>query len=346
MKRQSELKSEDGSIEFPLVTIVIPVFNSQDYLRNCIESAVKQSYSNIEILIVNDGSSDNSLRIIDEFAADHRNITCFSQENHGVGAARNKGIRHARGKYIQFLDSDDILDVTAIATMVTLCEKHSLDMVMFDARVLIDEQYGGGRMRNVSYRRLHEYLEIMSGYGMLTALLKNREYFSSSCLFLTKIEFLKRTSVLFPEGIIHEDEAFTFLLMLYAEKIMHINDQVYIRRIRQGSVMTSMSKAKSFVGYKKVAISLCQARETIPDAHQAILNRRIGTILEKACFIYHGMPRGDRLEYANEYKKVKRFARGNSYFGLKYGWLIFNGFDIYKKLETIKKSVLGNINRK
>ena len=101
------------------VSIIIPVYNSSKYLRDCLDSVVNQTYKDIEIILVNDGSTDNSLDIINEYKEKYANIIAYNITNHGQGYARNMGIRKSSGKYIMFIDSDDYVDVDIVNSLVT-----------------------------------------------------------------------------------------------------------------------------------------------------------------------------------------------------------------------------------
>lgn len=112
------------------VSVIIPVYNAQEYIRQCIESIINQSYENIEIILVDDGSPDECPAIIDEYAKKDERIVVIHKENEGVSAARNDGLNSATGKYIQFVDSDDYLEKNMIRNMVKLMEGLNCDMAM------------------------------------------------------------------------------------------------------------------------------------------------------------------------------------------------------------------------
>lgn len=116
--------------EKPLVTIVVPVYNVEKYLNECINSLVKQDYENIEIILVDDGSKDNSLKICREFQEKYKNIKVIEQENLGVSVARNKGIENANGEWICFVDSDDYMEPDMISKMVKKTEEEEFDVLI------------------------------------------------------------------------------------------------------------------------------------------------------------------------------------------------------------------------
>lgn len=114
----------------PLVSIIVPVYNTSSYLPKCIYSLINQTYSNIEIILVNDGSTDNSLEVLKEFARKDKRIKVLNQENKGVSAARNLGIENATGIYIMFVDSDDRIDFEMCQQMINIAVDRKVDIVL------------------------------------------------------------------------------------------------------------------------------------------------------------------------------------------------------------------------
>ncbi len=112
-----------------LISIVVPVYNSQQYLSNCLDSILNQTYHNLEIVLVNDGSTDNSLNILEEYQKKDKRIKIISTENHGVSHARNVGIQNVTGDYITFVDSDDILEIDTIETLYKDIIDNNADLV-------------------------------------------------------------------------------------------------------------------------------------------------------------------------------------------------------------------------
>ena len=111
-------------------SVIIPVYNSEKYLKECLDSLVNQTFKDFEIICINDGSTDNSKKLLEEYANKDDRINVYSQENQGVGAARNYGMTLAKGKYINFLDSDDILSANALKSAYEFLEKHAeIDVV-------------------------------------------------------------------------------------------------------------------------------------------------------------------------------------------------------------------------
>jgi glycosyltransferase EpsH len=118
--------------DFPLVSIIIPIYNAAQYLNNCLDSVLNQTYNNLEIILVNDGSNDNSIDICYKYSKLDSRVSILSQVNNGVSSARNNGIRFSNGKYIMFVDSDDWINITTISKTVEIAEQKNIDLVFFN----------------------------------------------------------------------------------------------------------------------------------------------------------------------------------------------------------------------
>lgn len=122
-----------------LVSIIIPVYNVEKYIENCLKSIIKQTYKNLEIILIDDGSNDCSVKIIEKYIGDKR-IKLIKQKNKGVSAARNIGIKKAKGKYLMFVDSDDWLDLNCIEKCINFMEKNGLEIVLFSRKDEYEEK--------------------------------------------------------------------------------------------------------------------------------------------------------------------------------------------------------------
>ena len=127
-------------LDLTKVSVIVPVYNVEDYLRECLDSLINQSLDDIEIICVNDGSTDSSMEILKEYE-DNPKIRIYSQDNAGLSAARNTGLEHVNGQYIYFIDSDDILCENALERLYETAEEKSLDMVIFKIINFDDETY-------------------------------------------------------------------------------------------------------------------------------------------------------------------------------------------------------------
>lgn len=240
-----------GRERSPKVSVVIPVYNTAAYLRECLDSAARQTLKDVEIVCINDGSVDGSLTILEEYAAADGRFTIISQNNAGLSAARNAGMECACGKYLLFLDSDDMLRPGAAEELYQYAEENRLDILFFDA----DSYYESEELRKrfddyaIYYHGTKNLREIRSGEEMFAALQHCGDYRASACLQFIRREHLVEKNISFPDGILHEDNLFTFLNLLQAERAAKVNERYYLRRIREGSVMTSQKSFRHLYGY-------------------------------------------------------------------------------------------------
>lgn len=237
----------------PLVSIVLPIYNVEKYLEECLESITGQTLKNIEIICIIDGSEDASLSIALKFAAQDTRITVVEQSNQGISVARNNGMELAKGKYLYFCDSDDYIDSDTLKLTVERCEQYDLDMVLFSTEAFAEsgEEGEAFEAKRRFYHRNHDYPEIYSGEKLFEAMRLNHEYLMPVWLYIVNRDFLTRTGIKFIPGVNHEDNAFTFEVLLSASRAGFINRQFCHHRFRAGSVMTSMSKLRSAYDYFK-----------------------------------------------------------------------------------------------
>ena len=120
-----------GVIKLCKVSVIIPVYNTEKYLKECLDSIVNQSFEDIEIICINDGSTDNSLEILREYEEFDKRISVVCQENEGLSITRNNGIKLAKGEYVYFIDSDDYLELTALEELYTISKEKNLDILIF-----------------------------------------------------------------------------------------------------------------------------------------------------------------------------------------------------------------------
>ena len=233
----------------PTVSVVIPVYNVEKYVGECLNSVIKQTYTKLDIIIINDGSTDSSGEICKSYKEKDSRIRLINDQNHGLGHARNVGIRRALGKYIIFLDSDDYWELNTIDKLVEEAERKSLQVVVFGAQPFYDgieeSQYKG-----LSYTHtIHNNL-VMSGLKSLIKSKAKGEYYAQACLRLYRLDYIKSFNLRFDEGIIHEDESFSFLAYINASRVECLGDKFYHRRYRPGSIMMDVDPYSSAHGYR------------------------------------------------------------------------------------------------
>lgn len=246
------------------VSVIITVYNVERYLEECIKSVLNQTLDNIEIIAVNDGSTDRSLGILEKYKKEHNNITIINQVNKGVSAARNTGLKHARGKYIYFLDSDDCIDSKLTEICYNTCQNNRTQISMFDAGVFYENDIKKDNF-SFNYERKNELDSnvVKSGEELFCELDVKKCYRVPVWLFFYEKMFLLSNNLYFYDGIIHEDELFTPKVLLKADRVIYIPKDLIFRRVRNNSIMTTKVDIKNVEGYYTVAEELYGFAESI-----------------------------------------------------------------------------------
>ena len=215
------------------ISVVFPVFNVEKYINESLDSIVNQSLKDIEIICIDDGSTDNSLEILKEYASKDERIKIISQKNKGAGAARNVGLNHATGKYVYFMDGDDILNLNALEKVYGVAESKDLDLVIFK---LINFDDGSNNKYTSDYYEMKflkdkvnnvvfNYKDVMS-HVFSIAVSPPGKLFKRDVI----------SDIRFPEGVIYEDNVFFTEVLFNCERIFFIDEHLYNRRIRSDSV--------------------------------------------------------------------------------------------------------------
>lgn len=242
------------------VSVIIPVYNAEAYLRQCLDSVVNQTLQDIEIICVDDGSADFSTVILNEYAAKDARINIFTQVNSGQGAARNRGLEAARGEYVYFVDADDeLLNTSVLENLLATAKRENLDVLFFDAETVIDEGFSTTAVRAGDYVRHHDYSSVMSGRELFSEFLKNREYTVCPYLAFYRRSFLEENNIRFPsERIFYEDNIFMTRVLLAAKRASHRPWRFYLRKVHAGSTVTSKPTIRHLRGYLACYRDVCE----------------------------------------------------------------------------------------
>lgn len=227
-----------------LFSIIVPVYNVKDYLERCVESLLNQEQmqDRIEILLVDDGSSDSSGAMCDQLSRKYSQIKVFHKENGGLSSARNTGLKHAEGKYVLFVDSDDYIDYKTCAVLAGILEQYGMiDAMIFDAVV------EDGESRRTLRRSCPEQVRKLSGKKYLLENYRDRNMNVEAWLYGYRRAFLEAHGLRFREGILHEDVEFTPRAILQAEDVVELPNQLYHYVIRDGSISTGKNREKNII---------------------------------------------------------------------------------------------------
>jgi len=237
--------------EKPDISVIIPVYNTKEYLGECIDSVLNSTFRNTEIILVDDGSYDGSLEVAVQYAKQYDRITLATECNSTQAYARNLGMTLARGKYIYFADSDDLVNPEGLSIMFEKAEADQLDLLTFNASVISEEDVALKHVDHYNgyYLRQHPYQGIYTGPQLFTLLNQNDEYRCVPYLMFLRKSFLEENSLMYSMKYYHEDELFAFRVFLRAKRVMFIDDNLYQRRLRTGSVMLSEMTERNVLGY-------------------------------------------------------------------------------------------------
>jgi len=244
------------------VSVILPIYNVASYLEETFNSILQQSLKEIEIIAVNDGSTDQSEEIINKFKQQDPRIISFSQENQGQSAARNLALKHAKGQYIYMMDSDDKLtDPEAMQTCYDYAERNKADFIFFDGESFSEE--GVSRIsRNTKRTHLVDENKAYNGEYLLNLTLDTRTHNCVVWLLFIRKDYLDHIGLRFYEGIIHEDELFTTILALNSYNIFCMKRNFVGHRIRRASTMTTSFSKRNINCYLTVADELLKFRQT------------------------------------------------------------------------------------
>ena len=271
------------------VSIILPVYNVAPYLNEAFQSLVNQTLREIEIIVVNDGSTDDSQDIINKFTASDSRIICIYQENQGQSVARNVALQYATGKYIYMMDSDDILSTPdALSICYEYAEKTQADFVFFDADIFHEK---GAESISRNYHRTHlveEYRQYC-GHYLLDLMLNKRRHNCVVWLLFINQNYLKSINLNFHPGIIHEDELFTTILTLKSDKIFCLKKSFVKHRIRFASTMGKEYSKRNLDCYLTVIDELFKFQKS------PIINRFAKYTLSKVFYTGHTIPFKDKF---------------------------------------------------
>lgn len=227
------------------ISVIIPVYNVEKYLKACIQSVLNQTYKQIEVILVDDGSTDRSGTICDSYAAMDKRVVVHHKENGGLSSARNMGIKLSSGKYISFIDSDDYVapdyvellfkSITDTNTKISLCDYKKVDecLELIGLDYKIDTQNQAIILNNKD-SILNVYYPIYHGVDFVSvAKLYDRALFEDN-------------NIDFPEGKVHEDAFTTYKLFYASDSISYLDKEMYFYRMREGSITTSKFSMKRF----------------------------------------------------------------------------------------------------
>ena len=280
-----------GSVNDSLVSIIVPIYNAEKYLDSCIQSVLRQTYTNWELILIDDGSTDKSGRIAEEYGFADERITVFHQKNLGVSLARNQGIDEATGNYVVFLDADDELIEDCLAKTVNIAEETNADVVAG---------------RSCENQELFQDRIIWTGAEALENSLKDHLFTYSACAKLIRREFIGKTRFT-PDIRINEDSYFVFQLLCKQNVFVLTNDVIYFYRMNSESSSRAGFSEKYFDILKVSDLKYKKIEEQFPQMHDLAKNM----LLKARMNVLRILAVRTRDEYRDVEKKLLEYILDN-----------------------------------
>ena len=298
-----------------LVTIIIPIYKVEKYLSRCIESVLEQTYKNLQIILVDDGSPDNCGKICDEYAKKDNRIQVIHKENGGLSDARNKGLEIAKGKYIYLLDSDDYLEINTIQYLHSLAEEYQADIIVGKERLVFEN------CKCNNYKCEKEEVEIYNEKEALEIMLYNTKFTNMGCNKLYKTNLFE--GIKYPFGKLYEDLGTTYKLIVKSEKIVLTNQYTYNYLIdRNDSIMNKKFNEKRMDGLEFAEEILQYINKSYPSLTDAAIFR----LYIECVYILLKLP--NKKIYKEQNDKIKKYLR-------KYRWNVLKNKKVSKKQKIL-----------
>lgn len=254
----------------PLISIIVPIYNAEKYLSECLESLLNQTYSNLEIICINDGSTDNSLKIINSYAQKDSRIKVYSQSNQGVSKTRNFGIENANGEYIMFMDSDDTCSLNTIETSLELARANDSDLVIN----FLDLRW------ELNQKSVNQFA-----------------YLATVQMFVKKDYLLKFPKIRFKEKMqIGEDAVFSHELLALTNKVCTNPQSKYYYRLHSEQTTTKFDNYKKEEALKNIKLWIKELETFYSDYNLWVTNKKhfLNFVIEQPFTMYI------RLKWTNE----------------------------------------------
>lgn len=294
-----------------LISVVVPVYNTGEYLNDCVKSILEQDYKNIEIILVDDGSTDNvSSSLCDALAQKHDNVIVIHQENRGLSGARNRGVDESRGKYIYFIDSDDYIESDMLSTLYSMAEQNDVNIVMCGmiiennkAVIRPDNIVGDNLLTNIEF--LH-YFFLGSNHSACTSLYHKSVF--NECEF--------------PLNETNEDYPFNFNAVLREDKVFVTDRKFYHYVKREGSITTTNTNLRNlhWLDHVKYVKETMDKKEEFKSLSQEVDYQYLYcniVLCNKAVLSMAEGQKGEAVTVYNtaakELKKSKKMLKANKY---------------------------------
>ena len=322
-----------------LISIIVPVYNVEQYLEKCVDSIINQKYKNLEIILVDDGATDSSGKLCDELAKIDNRIKVYHKENGGLSDARNYGVERATGDYIGFVDSDDYIDSEMYEELYEAIKKENVDVVECNLKIIYPDR--------VELFTEQKYYNVYTKQEYLEEYLKIEKIFGSACVRLIKSDIAKKLK--FPVGKLYEDTYYAYDLIEKVDRYVIMNNPYYNYLMRENSITNTKFNPRIFDLIEIVEKFHKTTYENYPGLKEAADCRKM--------YAYFSVLNSILLE--ENYRDNEYYSEILSYFKRNYISLLKNKYinrsrklsvtliklniDLYRKvLMKYKKKIAGN----
>ena len=319
--------------QMPLISVIIPVYNVEQYLPRCLDSVLCQTYQNLEIILVDDGTKDSSGEICDAYALRDPRIRVIHKENGGLSSARNAGIDIAGGEYLAFLDSDDKIEPNAYESLLSLAMKYDVELVC-GGRFDVDSETGAQSIGLCPQRE-----EVISGEELVRRIFLWENIDSAAWDKLYHKRLFRQ--IRYPVGMVTEDVPTTFHIALDAGRAAMLPLPIYHYYHRPGSITTSAVSDKTFHFSRHTATILPWIRENVPSLEAPARYLRVRSLVHNLLMLELAQPQV-REKYRDIYQDSRRQLLSHLGFVLKAPWFgkqerltdILLCFGLYRPLRS------------
>ena len=329
-----------------LVSVIVPVYNVESYVGRCIESIQEQTYENLEIILINDGSKDNSLEVCQKYADQDSRIRIITQKNAGVSAARNTGLDAASGRYIAFVDSDDYIHREYVKYLLSLCDKNKCKVSQIQYTYVDDEP-----TENHWKIRTNEPIQTICD-GVVEKMWSFQDLFTSSSRSYRAIVWGKLfskdlfDSYRFPVGKIYEDEEAAFFLCYHAGNIVISSRHMYFYYMSQGSIMRNERKYVNwdFLDHHKNIISFLEKNNEVILLNSERKELCIRLMLRYFDAVKNGFKKDEIARLKQEFNQQFPKIRKNKYISRR-EWFSISLFYICPSMMTFFQNATGFVQK-
>lgn len=304
----------------PKISVIIPVYNVKEYLPKCLDSVLGQTLHDIEVICINDGSTDNSIEILQNYATKDKRLKIINQANGGISSARNAGLKMVQSDYVMFVDSDDYIAPNMAEKLYNMMIKENPDVVICSAEC-VNQLPKDASLDVIEWQSwlqpwFDEYVKPTGVYDVPKTI--KDEFISVVWNKLYKTSFIKKYNIEFPLGLIEEDEYWLWAYMLHCQKYAFINERLYFYVQRSGSIMTTRNandKVLDILEIERRIYELAQKYVNINNYREILADWYIKTV--KEILEYHKPQNlaelrhkcADYIENYNHSEKLQEFNK-------------------------------------